>query len=118
MPSKAIGIDYGRKRIGIAISDSSSIIASPLCTISNQEIFKFLDDLFKDEDVNCIVVGEAKNLDGGETDSSIPIERFLQKVTQAYAREMLVETVQEKGYTVVSEQKSVDNTIELVVEKW
>ena len=31
---------------------------------------------------------------------------------------MLVETVQEKGYTVVSEQKSVDNTIELVVEKW
>jgi len=51
-------------------------------------------------------------------EESIPIERFLQKVTQAYAREMLVETVQEKGYTVVSEQKSVDNTIELVVEKW
>ena len=44
--------------------------------------------------------------------------RDRQKVTQAYAREMLVETVQEKGYTVVSEQKSVDNTIELVVEKW
>tara|TARA_B100000287_G_C20319087_1_gene657067 strand:+ start:333 stop:710 length:378 start_codon:yes stop_codon:yes gene_type:complete len=47
-----------------------------------------------------------------------PIERFLQKVNQAYAREMVVETVQQKGYSVVSEQKSVDNTIELVVEKW
>ena len=49
---------------------------------------------------------------------SIPVERFLEKVTQSYAREQLVETVQEKGYSVVSEQKSVDNTIELVVEKW
>lgn len=51
-------------------------------------------------------------------DESIPIERFLEKVTQAYAREQVVETVQEQGYSVVSEQKSVDNTIELVVEKW
>tara|TARA_B100000131_G_scaffold55663_1_gene50816 strand:- start:300 stop:677 length:378 start_codon:yes stop_codon:yes gene_type:complete len=49
---------------------------------------------------------------------SIPVERFLEKVTQAYAREQVVETVQDKGYVVVSEQKSVDNTIELVVEKW
>ncbi len=49
---------------------------------------------------------------------SIPVERFLEKVTQAYAREQVVETVQDKGYVVVSERKSVENTIELVVEKW
>ena len=47
--SRLLGLDLGTKRIGIAISDSSSIIASPLCTISNQEIFKFLEDLFKNE---------------------------------------------------------------------
>ena len=47
-----------------------------------------------------------------------PIERFLEKVTQAYAKVMVVQTAQEQGYTVVSEQKSVDNTIEVVVEKW
>ena len=51
-------------------------------------------------------------------DEQIPIERFLEKVTQSYARETVMQTVQEKGYSVVSEQKSVDNTIELVVEKW
>ena len=51
-------------------------------------------------------------------DEQIPIERFLEKVTQSYARETVMQTVQEQGYTVVSEQKSVDNTIELVVEKW
>ena len=47
-----------------------------------------------------------------------PIERFLQKVTQAYARSIVVETVQDKGFSVVTESKGVDNTIELVVEKW
>ena len=47
-----------------------------------------------------------------------PVERFLQKVTQAYARSIVVETAQDKGFSVVTEQKDVDNTIELVVEKW
>ena len=47
-----------------------------------------------------------------------PIERFLQKVTQAYAKCIVVETVQEKGFEVVTESKSVENTIEIVAEKW
>ena len=49
---------------------------------------------------------------------SFPIERFLQKVTQAYAKHIVVETAQEKGSEVVTAQKDVDNTIELVVEMW
>ena len=47
-----------------------------------------------------------------------PIERFLQKVTQAYARYAVVETAQSKGFKVTTEQKDVDNTIEIVMEKW
>ena len=47
-----------------------------------------------------------------------PIERFLQKVTQAYAKCIVVDTVQSQGYEVVTESKSVDNTIEIVAEKW
>ena len=62
--TKAIGIDYGTKRVGIAISDSTQIIASALCAVSTNEIFKFLIDLFEKEKVDTIVVGVAKNLDG------------------------------------------------------
>ena len=47
-----------------------------------------------------------------------PIERFLEKVTQAYAKVLVVDTVQQQGFTVVTESKSVDNTIEIVAEKW
>ena len=48
----------------------------------------------------------------------ITVERFIEKVTQEYARETVLETVQEQGYTVVSEHKSVENTIEIVAERW
>jgi len=47
-----------------------------------------------------------------------PIERFLQKVTQEYAKCIVVETAQSKGFNVTTEQKDVDNTIEIVMEKW
>ena len=43
--AKALGIDYGTKRVGIAISDSTQIIATALCATPNIEIFKFLIDL-------------------------------------------------------------------------
>ena len=49
---------------------------------------------------------------------SLPIERFLQKVTQIYARYAVVETAQSKGFKLTTEQKDVDNTIEIVMEKW
>tara|TARA_B100000945_G_C20206082_1_gene513791 strand:+ start:357 stop:674 length:318 start_codon:yes stop_codon:yes gene_type:complete len=47
-----------------------------------------------------------------------PVERFLQKVTQAYAKCAVVETARSKGFNVTTEQKDVDNTIEIVMEKW
>ena len=49
---------------------------------------------------------------------SLPIERFLQKITQEYARLAVVETAQEQGFKVITEHKDVDNTIEIVMEKW
>ena len=49
---------------------------------------------------------------------SFPIERFLQKVTQAYAKYAVVESAQLQGFKVTTEHMDVDNTIEIVMEKW
>ena len=51
---KALGIDYGTKRVGIAISDSSQIIASGMCTMENKKIFSFLKDFTTKEDIKEI----------------------------------------------------------------
>ena len=48
----------------------------------------------------------------------VPVERFIQQVTQAYAKCIVVDTVKDQGFEVVTEQKNSENTIEIVVEKW
>ena len=48
----------------------------------------------------------------------VPPNRFVEKITQAYAKVMVVHTVQEQGFAVVTESKSSDNTIEIVAERW
>ena len=48
----------------------------------------------------------------------VPPKRFVEKVTQAYAKVTVVHTVQKQGFAVVTESKGSDNTIEIVAEKW
>ena len=59
---KILAIDYGKKRIGIAISDSKKSIAFPLKTIENKEIFLYLKEIIQSEKIEAIVLGEPKAL--------------------------------------------------------
>ena len=60
-----LGIDYGTKRTGIAITDPMRIIASGLTTVSTNSLEDFIDDIVIKKDINCFVVGKSINLDGG-----------------------------------------------------
>ena len=51
-------------------------------------------------------------------DKDIPIERFLEKVTQQYARMAIHNTVKEKGFEIEHEWEMDDNSIELTVSRW
>ena len=59
---RIIGIDYGTKRIGIAVTDPFKIIATGLTTVHSKDIFNFLNDYFNKEDVECLVIGYPKDL--------------------------------------------------------
>ena len=63
---KILAIDYGKKRIGIAISDSKKSIAFPLKTIENKEIFLYLKEIIQSEKIEAIVLGEPKALKNKE----------------------------------------------------
>lgn len=108
--AKAIGIDYGTKRVGIAISDSSKIIASALCTITNKEVFIFLIDLFKKEEIDTIVVGEAKNLNGTETDSTKDIHKFIEKLRTLFPK-TAIHTIDERFTSKIAFQSIIDSGI-------
>jgi putative holliday junction resolvase len=76
-----IGLDYGTKRTGIAITDELQMIASPLITIHTKDLTAELKKLVEEKKVVSIVLGEPKNLDGTPTDSTALVQQ-LQKHLQ------------------------------------
>jgi len=81
---KALGIDYGTKRTGIAITDSLQIIASGLTTISTRSIYNFIDNIIYKENIDYIVVGSPKNLDGSSTECTPHVDRFITRFKKLY----------------------------------
>ena len=51
-------------------------------------------------------------------DLDVPVNRFIDKLTQQYARSTLISVSEEEGFTVEKESTNIDNTIELVVTRW
>ena len=65
--SRLIGLDLGKKRIGVAICDDKRIIATPYKTIIKENFDQFLSELLiiiKDNNISGIVVGNPINMDG------------------------------------------------------
>ena len=96
--SKIVAIDYGTKRIGIAISDSSRKIAFALETISNQKIFNFLDDLLKKEQVSTFVIGNPINLQNKQNIISILECRSLHRHIMSYYRQFCISATTDTLY--------------------
>ena len=84
--SKVIGIDYGKKRIGIAISDIDKKIAFPLKTVENNKPIQILKKIIESEKVASIVVGVPINLDGSNTDATEMCFKFHLKLKKAFPK--------------------------------
>ncbi len=82
--AKALGIDYGQKRTGIAITDDLKMIASPLTTVVTNELFEYLEKLFAKEKIDVVVIGEAKYLDGNSSEITLLQERFVKLFLQKF----------------------------------
>lgn len=73
---RIMAIDYGRKRIGIAVSDPLKMIGSGLTTKGPHEIFKFLEEYFNKEDVECVVLGYPLKLNNEPSESLELVKQF------------------------------------------
>ena len=93
-----------------SISDSYQIIATSLCTVENKNIFSFLKDLLEKEEVDTIVIGEAKNLDNTETDSSKQIYQFIKKLKNQFPK-VLIKTIDERFTSKIAFQSIIDSGI-------
>lgn len=87
---KVLGIDYGLKRTGIAITDAMQIIASPLDTIDTIKVFEYLEKLFSKEKIDTIVVGEARHLDGNASDITLAQQKFCTEIQKKFPDKKIV----------------------------
>jgi putative Holliday junction resolvase len=81
---RIIAIDFGTKRIGIAVTDPLQMIANPLKTVTNEEAIPFLKTYLSKENVDTIVIGEPKHLDGTASGPQESIANFVRAVEKAF----------------------------------
>ena len=82
--ARIMAIDYGSKRVGLAVTDSLQIIASGLTTVHSKDLIAYLEEYLKKEQVECIVVGEPKTLQNEASDSARYIEPFVTHLTRKF----------------------------------
>lgn len=82
--ARILAIDYGSKRVGLAVTDPLQIIATGLTTVHSKDLIKYLEDYLKKEQVECIVVGEPKTLQNEASDSARYIEPFVTHLTRKF----------------------------------
>lgn len=81
---RIIGIDYGRKRIGIAVSDPLRIFASPLETVQSAKIIEYLKSYSAGERIVRFVVGYPINMNGKPSEAAADVDIFLKQLAKAF----------------------------------
>ena len=82
--SRILAIDYGQKRVGLAVTDELKLIANSLATVPSKDIFVFLKDYLSKENVECFVVGEPKQMNYTVSESAKFIEPFVKKLAKTF----------------------------------
>ncbi len=77
---KILGIDYGEKRIGLAISDESQTVAFELDILSPKEFFNQIHQLINSQQISKIILGWPLNMSGEETKKTREVENFKFKI--------------------------------------
>ncbi len=78
---RILGIDYGTKKIGLAISDETQTIAMPLKVIeSNEEAINTINSIVKENNVKRIVIGLPITLSGTKGKRAIETEEFIDRL--------------------------------------
>ena len=82
--SRILAIDFGTKRIGLAVTDPMQIIASPLNTVSPKDFDSFIADYLKTEEVDDFVIGYPVQMNNQPSESVNYINPFIKKLKKTF----------------------------------
>ena len=81
---RILAIDYGAKRVGIAVTDSLQMIATALTTVHSKDVISFLKEYITKENVESIVIGEPKRLNNTPTHATPLVEAFVKLLNKTF----------------------------------
>ena len=105
--TRLLALDYGTKRVGIAVTDELQMIASGLCTVRTHDCMDFLIEYLSKESVSTIVMGMPKNLRNQNTDATPYVKGFAKQIRKQFP-EMKVELIDERFTSKIAFQSMID----------
>ena len=106
---RIIGLDYGTKTVGVALSDALGITAQPVETITRKEENKLrktyarIEAIIEENDVEKIVVGLPKNMNNTVGERAIACEEFAKNLERRTGLEVIM---WDERLTTVSAEKA------------
>jgi len=104
---RILGIDYGRKRTGVAVTDPLKIVAGNLATVPTHTLLQFIKDYIAREQVERIVIGLPTQLNGNPSESMKYITPFVKRLNQELP-DMPVVMYDERFTSTIAHQAMMD----------
>ncbi len=105
--NRYVGIDYGRKRVGVAVSDPLGIFASALETVHSAKIIEYLKNYAQNENVVSFVVGYPRNMNGQPSEAAADVDVFLKQLRKAFP-DTPIELEDERFTSVLAHRAMID----------
>lgn len=107
---RIIGIDYGRKRVGVAVSDPLRIFASALDTVPSAKIIDYLKKYAESETVERFVVGYPMNLNNTPSEAAADVDIFLKQLKKHFP-DIPVTLEDERFTSVLAHRAMIDGGV-------
>ena len=104
---RIMAIDYGQKRVGLAITDELKIIATALDTVPVKDIFGYLEKYFEKEEVECVVIGDPRQMNNEASESVKYIDPFVKNFRKVFSGTK-VERFDERFTSKMAQQTMID----------
>lgn len=104
---RIMGIDYGRKRTGVAVTDPLQIVAGNLATVPSHTLIQFIKDYIAHEPVDRIVVGKPSQLNGEPSESMKYITPFVNRLRKELP-DMPIVMYDERFTSTIAHQAMID----------
>ncbi|WP_027455499.1 Holliday junction resolvase RuvX [Xylanibacter brevis] len=105
--ARILSIDYGQKRTGLAVTDPLQLIAGGLATVATSELFDWLKNYIAQEEVERIVIGEPKQMNGQASENMARIQQFVNRWKKAMPQ-VPIEYFDERFTSVLAHQAMLD----------